>query len=597
MADSRPWMPPGGDGAPDEHRPPDDERRQVIAARVERLYQSIGPTTAGGILAAVVLWATAYLHGHHAAAIAWAAMVHASQLLRLGVAIAYVRSRARATTASWLRRQQATLLLSSLVWSLAGPLLLHGNDAIYAATLLLVLLSVAVTGLSAISVDKLSVLLWLAPLSAAIPATLLWGNLDSQEYRALGVLSMVFLVVHLRMALMQHATLDRAIRTQLDNAALVERLNHQVALTEQASIDKSRFLAAASHDLRQPLHALSFFGSTLERKLSGSPEHTIIFNMMRSIEALDRSFNAILDVSKLDAQAVEPHVQSFALRDLFRRLQMSFGGQAEAAGLQLRFKTGGRTVRSDPQLLERTLANLIHNALTYCREGGVVVVARAWKGGTNIEVWDTGIGIAEPELSKIFSEFYQIANPERDRTKGLGIGLAIVARLTKLLGHPLTVRSRVGRGSLFRIWIKGAQYEQLEEFAVGSDTIPAEPVDDKTILFIDDEEAIRTSVCETLRDWGYSVIEVSSIHEAQAAVVQHGRAIDLIISDLRLRDGEDGLIAIDQIREQLRSNVPAILVTGDTAPAQVQRIHESGHIALFKPVPPRELYAVLKNLR
>jgi signal transduction histidine kinase/CheY-like chemotaxis protein len=460
-----------------------------------------------------------------------------------------------------------------------------------------VLLSTSITGVAGIAPDRMSLLVWLLPPTLLVPATLLLRSVEP-GHLALALVTFVFGVVNLRFALAQNGVLTAARLAQLQNAALVTRLNDQVALTEQASMDKSRFLAAASHDLRQPLHALSFFGSTLERRLAQSPEQPLIYNMMRSIEALDKSFNAILDVSKLDAHAVEPRPQVFPLRDLFRRLQMSFGGQAESAGLQLRFKPGGKIVRSDPQLLERALANLIHNGLNYCRQGGVTVVARNWRGGVNIEVWDTGIGIPQAELPKIFAEFYQIANPERDRNKGLGIGLAIVSRLTLLLDHPLSVRSRVGHGSLFRIWIKGSELlEDMGEFAVGSETVPRQIDEACTVLFLDDEETIRASVSEQLRHWGYTVLAVATIDEARRAVLNHDSVINIIISDLRLRGDEDGIHAIALIREMCGYTVPAVLVTGDTAPDQVQRIHKSGHIALFKPVPPKELFDVLKGLR
>jgi CheY-like chemotaxis protein len=199
------------------------------------------------------------------------------------------------------------------------------------------------------------------------------------------------------------------------------------------------------------------------------------------------------------------------------------------------------------------------------------VLARDWKGGINIEVWDSGIGIPESELPKIFGEFYQVANPERDRNKGLGIGLAIVSRLTLLLGHRLSVQSRVGVGSLFRIWIKGSDLEEMDEFTVGSETVPTRIDDTRTILFLDDEEAIRASVGEQLRAWGYTVLAVATMEEARRAVLDHDSTIDIVLSDLRLRGGEDGIRAISQIRELCGYTVPAILVTGDTEPAQVQR--------------------------
>ena len=569
--------------------------RSVMSAEVERLYQNAVPAAIGSVLLALIVWVLFYRLDHDPVVLIWAVLIHTSQAVRLGTLLAFRRADGtRNTPALWRLRYRASLLFHSASWGLAPLMFMPANDLAYTAVMLLGLLGIAGSGVTAMASDKTSVMLWIVPLIGPVPVALLWHY--SPANLGLAVFSLLFIFINLKYVLQQNHVLSTTLRAQFENAALVKRLNEQVELTAAASKDKSRFLAAASHDLRQPLHALSFFGSTLEKRMANSPDLPLIFNMMRSIEALDKSFNAILDVSKLDAQAVEPHPQLFPLRDLFRRLQMSFGGQAEEAGLQLRFKPGGKVVKSDPQLLERALGNLVQNGLRYCRSGGIVVLARNWKGGTNIEVWDTGIGIPEPELPKIFGEFYQVANPERDRNKGLGIGLAIVARLTLLLDHTLTVQSRVGQGSLFRIWIKGSDLEQMEEFTVGSDTVPTRIDDSPTILFIDDEEAIRSSVSELLRQWGYIVLATATVDEARRAALNHDSVIDVVISDLRLRGGEDGIRAIEQIRQVCGYTVPAVLVTGDTSADQVQRIHESGHIVLFKPVRPKDLYDVLKRI-
>jgi two-component system, sensor histidine kinase len=254
-------------------------------------------------------------------------------------------------------------------------------------------------------------------------------------------------------------------------------------------------------------------------------------------------------------------------------------------------------VTSDPQLLERILANLVQNGLRYSRPGaGVLVAARRRRGGVSLEVWDSGIGISEDELPKVFAEFYQVANPERDRSKGLGMGLAIVKRLSELLGHELTVRSQPGIGSVFRVWVSRVHAPQMDEFTVGAETLPGALDDTRAVLLLDDEEAVRTSVGELLVEWGYEVIAVATTADALAAAKAREGLIDVIVSDLRLRDGEDGLRAIDQIRQACGFAVPAVLVSGDTAPDQVLRVHESGHIVLYKPVQPKELLTVLKKL-
>ncbi|MEY4563996.1 MAG: hypothetical protein RLZZ618_3273, partial [Pseudomonadota bacterium] len=390
--------------------------------------------------------------------------------------------------------------------------------------------------------------------------------------------------------------LQTALRTKLDNDALVRALRQQVVLVEDADREKSRFLASASHDLRQPMHALGLFAATLEKHLHGTSLQPTVSNMLRSIDALEQSFSAMLDISKLDAGVIEPNMQSFPIRDLFRVLHMHCTGQAEELGLSLRFKPGGKIVTSDPQLLQRVLGNLIHNAIRYTQEGGIVVVVRQRDGHISIEVWDTGIGIAPEELPRVFDEFYQVTNPGRDRSRGLGMGLAIVKRLVLLMGHSLEVNSTPGRGTVFRILLKPTEMADMESVVLGADTVPS-PLDaDQTILLIDDEESIRTGMRELLQTWGYRVLEAGTIAEACTEVRRHAGVIHLVISDLRLANKEDGIHAIERVRETYGAPLPALLITGDTSPEQVKRAHESGHQVLFKPVRTRDLHSVLRGI-
>ena len=579
---------------PEAQAQPSDALR---LAEIRRLYDGAGVAALADFVAAACLWTLFQQHAPSHAVLAWALLIHLTQASRLGLVEAFRGpSAATIAPATWLLWYRLALFSTAVVWGLAPVFFLPQDDLPYAAVMMLMLLGIAVGGMGVLAVDRVSVYLWLVPVVTPLPLTLLWT--DTSTYLGPALITVVFAVVNLWIVLGQNHLLESNFRTEHENALLVEQLHRQMELTGEASRQKSQFLASASHDLRQPLHALSFFGATLERRMVGSVDQPLIFNMMRSIEALDKSFGAILDISKLDAGAVEPHVQSFALADLFRRLHMSFAGLAEESGLQFRLAPAGKVVISDPQLLERILGNLIHNALRYCKPGvgGVCVVARHRRGGLSIEVWDTGIGISDDELPKIFSEFYQVANPERDRTKGLGMGLAIVERLCHLLGHELTVRSRLGSGSVFRVWASRPDFGPMNELAVGSETLPGAGEGGSSILLIDDEEAIRTSVRDLLIDWGYVVFTASTIAESLQVVRDRKGLLDIVISDLRLRQGEDGLAAIEQVRHACGFAVPALLVTGDTAPDQVLRVHESGHIVLYKPLQPRELLSVLKRV-
>ncbi|HSQ72105.1 MAG TPA: HAMP domain-containing sensor histidine kinase, partial [Rubrivivax sp.] len=249
-------------------------------------------------------------------------------------------------------------------------------------------------------------------------------------------------------------------------------LDRELAKARRTDEEKSRFLAIASHDLRQPVHALGLFAATLHKRLQHSPDEPLARNLMLAIDGLDRSFNAMLDISRLDGGALIPRLQTFPLRDMFRRLHMQYAGQAEFAGLGLRFSPSGKSVTSDPQLLERIVGNLVQNAIKYTSRGGIVVVARSTAHAVNIEIWDTGCGIATRELPRIFDEFYQVGRAERERRRGLGMGLAIVKRLARLLGHRLEVHSAPGRGTMFRVGVAIGGLPGIQDDLEPADTVP-----------------------------------------------------------------------------------------------------------------------------
>lgn len=385
----------------------------------------------------------------------------------------------------------------------------------------------------------------------------------------------------------------RAAIEQSDRIGLLEAARDMAIKADQ---EKSRFLAIASHDLRQPVHAIGLFAATLEKRLEGSAEAPLVRNMSRAIDGLDRSFNVMLDISRLDAGAIEPRVQQFPLRDLFRRLHMHFAGQAEQKGLCLRFSPGGKWVSSDPQLLERVLGNLVQNAIKYTDQGGIVVVARTTESHINVEIWDTGVGIRAQDLRKVFDEFFQVGRGERVRSQGLGMGLAIVKRLVKLLGHELIVASRPGRGTMFRLRIALGGLPEMQEVTAGADTLPMPLLQPRTVLVLDDEEAIRESLCMLLEEWGYEAIAASSIAQAQRAVSLLETPLDMILSDLHLGDGPDGIAGIETIRRQCGVDVAAMLITGDTSHEEIRRATESGHPVLFKPVQARKLYDAMRGL-
>lgn len=491
----------------------------------------------------------------------------------------------------WMVARHRALLALLGVGS-ALPCLLANNEAgTVAIACACGLILLCATGAASAAADHASLLIWVAAVTA-LPASLAFASTQQ-------LTPFVYLLVAggagvLILAERVRALIVRARRVRLENDQLVAQLRQQVVLVEAANQEKTRFLGAASHDLRQPMHALGLFAAALERDLRGGAHHHRVLSMARAVDALENSFGAMLDVSKLDAGIVQREIQSFPIRDLFRSLHMQCAGQAEAKGLSLRFKAGGKLVTSDPQLLERVLSNLIHNAIRYTDKGGVAVVARTRGDRTSLEVWDSGVGIQADELPKIFNEFYQVGNQGRDRTMGLGMGLSIVKRLILLLSYELEVVSVAGQGTVFKVVMPSTQLAELPTVVLGADTLPSPPEEGRVVLVIDDEVSVREGMSDLLTGWGYTVLLAGSIHEATLAVRNNG-LIDVLVSDLRLSESEDGLQAIEEVRRAYGAPLPAILVTGDTSPGEVKRAHDSGHPVLFKPVRARDLFAALRH--
>ena len=365
-------------------------------------------------------------------------------------------------------------------------------------------------------------------------------------------------------------------------------------MAERANQAKSRFFAAASHDLRQPLHALSLFVDALKGRSHQTEVQTLIDNIAASTAAMELLFNALLDISQLDAGAIEPRPVHFPLQTMLADLAKQFGALAAEKQLRLRFRPCAATLYSDPLLIERILVNLLANAIRYTDDGGVLVACRRRGRNVRISVYDTGRGIP-PELQEsVFQEFVQLHNPARDRSKGLGLGLAIVSRLGRLLGHRIDLRSRPDHGSVFSIDVPCGDPALVQPAAPVSapGRIPA----DALVLMVDDESAILRGMAELFDNWGIDLVTAHSAGEAEHWLDSLARVPDVIVSDYRLPEDTDGIVVVNRLREKYGRDIPAILVTGDTAPDTIQRISQAGFPLLHKPLRPAKLRALLTHL-
>jgi PAS domain S-box-containing protein len=363
---------------------------------------------------------------------------------------------------------------------------------------------------------------------------------------------------------------------------------------EEANVAKTRFLAAASHDLRQPMQALAMFVAVLAGRDMDREQAGLVGRIQDSVVALEGLLNGLLDVSKLEAGLVIPHMGDFAVGNVMERLAAEFGPLSAVEGLTFKVVPTRQWVTSDPSLLERILRNLLNNAVRYTKTGRILFGCRRRGGNLRFEVWDSGIGIPAGELKNIFREFHQVGNLGRDRRQGLGLGLAIVERLVNLMGHRIQVSSCEGRGSVFSVEVplatRGAAIKP-RQLALGLARRGA------AILVIDDEPDIREGMAMILESWGHSVLIAASADEAIRRLPALGRDPDLIIADYRLQNGDTGGQAIARVEMHLKADakVPAIILTGDTAPERLQQARAVGHGLLHKPVQPEALRAAIDD--
>ena len=402
---------------------------------------------------------------------------------------------------------------------------------------------------------------------------------------------------------------DEAERLRLAAEAERARLDELNRALEAASLAKTRFLAAASHDLRQPVHALALQVAALQAHLDTPVQQDMAARIERCVSALASMFNTLLDLSRIDAGVLEPELQPVALPRLLARLVEEQWPQAERQGLRLALRlprnaaSAPPTALSDPALLERVLRNLLVNGLKYTRQGGVLLSLRPQHRGTagagwRIEVWDTGIGIAPADQPRVFDEFYQVAaeapgasaGAPWSREAGLGLGLSIVQRLVRLLGHGLELRSVPGRGTRVALTLPGCEADSASTPQGAS----ANGRLGLTLAVVEDDADVRAALCSLLQQWGCRVAEGASADEVLAAL--DGAAPDAVLADLRLPTGRLGLAEVARLRAAVGAPLPALVITGDTAPEHLRALKSSGLPWLAKPVPIAQLHDWLSSV-
>lgn len=542
------------------------------------------PWPVGGAAAVVCLMA--WNHAPHGLLLAWALSIWSTQVLRwrvlsqlplsrrpmperirVAIALSALNGICHAGAVGFFpfltegERSVMTLMLAGITTGAVGTT--SGQPRIFLVFALPTMLSLA--------------LAWaLTPLEAASR----WIGL------AMASFLLAYLGILISLAKGAYGSLQRSIAMQIKQWRLNRDLRQALNQAEEANAAKTRFLASASHDLRQPLHTLTLFTAALHTQALTPHARSIIGQMDEALEMLRDQLTGLLDISKLDARIVSAHRKPIDLVRFTHRLRDEFAPLAQQKQLQLVLDLPPRTcvhIDSDPLLLERIMRNLLDNAIKYCDAGSVWLRLQPPEPGTQPPearwiIQDTGRGIPPGETEKIFEEFYQLDNPERDRSRGLGLGLAIVKRLTQLLGIPMSLQSELGIGTQVTLTLPlttaNDEAPEPAQEAIG-------PLPSCHILVIDDEPSILMAMKSLLESHGCQVTAVATTDEAMQHAVQDRP--DVVLADFRLRGQESGIKAIRKLR-QMWPNMPALLISGDTAESRLKEAHDAGLRLLHKPV-------------
>lgn len=388
-----------------------------------------------------------------------------------------------------------------------------------------------------------------------------------------------------------------AIRDITERREIQDALREAREVADRANQAKSRFLATASHDLRQPLQALSLLNGTLRRMIHDDPAADALAQQEQAISAMSRLLNALLDISKLESGAIKPEVTDFRVASLLTEMRAEFNALAASKGLTLEVQVSSDVVSSDPALVGQVLRNLVTNAIKYTKEGGVSLRCAREGRLVRLQVCDTGVGIPAAELARIYDDFYQIGVSPNASRDGYGLGLSIVSRIVVLLGLKLELQSEVGKGTVFTLLLPASERRSDESaLASASSAGPASASDERIpVLLVEDDARVRNATRMFLKAEGYDVTATSSFEEAVAAA-EPGKDLRLLITDYHLGGNQTGVQVIDAVREKLGRQLPAILMTGDTSSAMRELRCDAFLRTASKPIDPDELLKLVHDL-
>ena len=578
-----------------QKKPENTAQSHIRSEQIKLLAGNLGSSVIPGILVAMLMVYALRESADLQSLLIWCACVVVSKLVDIADARAILRRQILAEQIDAIRRR--LIILHGLDGAAWGSLALIALDTASPGTSILI-----IGVLSGIAGNSMSILSPVLPVFISFCTIELGilaigvGRLNDPSLQILSVAALFYISTLLIQARNSARAAHAAISLRYENMDLIRRLQVESKRTqdalhkeEQANAAKSKFLAAASHDLRQPIHAQGLFLEVLGATSLTSAQQSLVSNIRHAASNCAEMLHTLLDYSRIEAGVVEPVIRPFLLQPLLNKIEQEMAHQAQAKGIVYRSRETRAAALGDLSMTELILRNLVSNAIRYTEQGGILIACRVRQKTLVLEVWDTGIGIPKEQHDEVFGEFHQLGNPERDHRKGLGLGLAIAQGLSRLQGFPLTLRSIPGRGSVFKIEMP------LAVTVAGVETEVVRPMPSTKIhrlaglriLFIDDDQRVRTSMAQLLQSWHCESVCVESVEEATLAAKE--QPFDLVISDYRLREQRNGTEAIEAVTAVIGKPIAALLITGDTAPARLREARTSGITLLHKPVSPEQL--------
>ncbi|MDP9045882.1 MAG: hybrid sensor histidine kinase/response regulator [Pseudomonadota bacterium] len=591
--------------APVEHDPVFSATIEVVESTYAYMPAALAGYLAGVAVVAMLYWPIAPL----GLLLPWIGAFIAMCLVR-AVVIARFRQARPQTRADWLAwrlRSSIGTVVAAAMWGATGWIFYGlGKEQQQATGLIVVIYTFTVAGIPVLSTQPRLYLgyagLCLLPLVLRIAL-----GADRYSYQLAGELVLIISLTAV-LANSYRQALQRAIDLKVQADELAARLRDETVAADEARRQaeianraKTQFFTAASHDLRQPLHAMGLFAEALRQRVHQPELAQLVNSINESVDVLEGLFSELLDITRIDSGVIEVHPQHFEIGDLLRKLRLHFEPNAFEKGLALRLRGGDRVAFADPLLVERILRNLVSNAIRYTVDGSVLVSCRRRGERLLLQVWDTGLGIRAEHQQHVFDEFYQVPNTSRvspDQSKGLGLGLAIVKRLADLMQAPLTLASEPGRGTVFTLELpQGRALRPSALLSVPGGKGPlAITLDGRRVVVVEDEPAVRAGLEVLLAGWGARIDSFESVAAsrawAEASDPVQDRP-DLLIVDYRLEEGRTGLDAIRALRGRFGDAIPAILVTGSTMTGHDREAAEHNFHLLIKPVVPNKLRAMI----